>query len=93
MAFTEKQDYQTEVTAPYSVIRVRRADIVLKDGEEVGRTYHRHQIVPCSIDESDNMVNTDISKEAAQVQAICNAVFTTDVKNTYRDHLIANKPK
>ncbi len=93
MAFTERQDYQTEVTAPYSVIRVRRADIILKDGEEVGRSYHRHQIVPCAIDGSDNMVNTDISKEPAQVQSICNAVFTTDVKNKYREQLIANKIK
>ena len=92
MAFTERQDYQTEVTAPYSVIRVRRADIVLKDGEEVGRTYHRHQIVPCSIDDSDNMVDTDISKEPEQVQAICNAVFTTTVKDNYKSHLIASKP-
>ena len=92
MAFTEKQDYQTEVTAPYSVIRVRRADIVLKDGEEVGRTYHRHQIVPCSIDDSDNIVDTDISKEPEQVKAICNAVFTTTVKDNYKTHLIASKP-
>ncbi len=92
MAFTEKQDYQTEVTAPYSVIRVRRADIILKDGEEVGRTYHRHQIVPCSIDDSNNMVDTDISKEPEQVKAICNAVFTTTVKDNYKAHLIASKP-
>ena len=92
MAFTEKQEYQVEVTEPWQIVRVRRADLVLKDGKEVGRSYHRHMLAPCDINYStDAMVETDISKEPDKVKAVCNAVWTTDVKNAYRDHLIAGK--
>ena len=92
MALTEKSEYQVEVTEPWQVVRVRRADIILKDGKEVGRGYHRHMLAPCDINyTTDAMVETDISKEPDKVKAVCNAVWTTDVKNAYRDNLIACK--
>ena len=46
MAFTEEQEYKLEIIPPYNTIQVRRADIVKKDGVEVGRTYHRSIVVP-----------------------------------------------
>ena len=46
MALTEKQEYKVEVIPPYSILQVRRADIILKDGEEVARSYHRHVVSP-----------------------------------------------
>ena len=45
MAFTEQQEYKLEIL-PNKVIQVRRSDIVLKDGEVVGTTYHRHCVCP-----------------------------------------------
>ena len=45
MAFSEKQAYKIEVNEDLS-IGVRRADIVLKDDVEVGRTYHRSLFQP-----------------------------------------------
>ena len=45
MAFTEQQQYKIEVNEDLS-IGVRRADIVLKDDVEVGRTYHRAVFQP-----------------------------------------------
>jgi len=77
MAFTEKQQYKVEVIPPYSILQVRRADIVLKDGVEVGRTYHRHVRVP----------GDDVSSDAAEVQAIAGALWTNEVIQTYQDSL------
>ena len=36
MAFTERQEYKLEIIPPYNIIQCRRADIVEKDGVEVG---------------------------------------------------------
>ena len=40
---------------------------------------------------SDNLVDTDLSAEPAEVSAICNAVWTTDVKAAWKAKLIADK--
>ena len=44
------------------------------------------------LDDSDNLVETDISGQPAEVQAICNAVWTDDVKAALKTKLIAEKP-
>ena len=92
MALTERfENDKIEVVGTYKAVQVRRAEIIEKDGVEVARSFHRHALTCGSIDESDNFVDTDISGEDADVQAICNAVWTTDVKNSYKAFLIANK--
>lgn len=64
MAFTEKQSYKIEVNEDLS-IGVRRADIVLKDDVEVGRTYHRSVFQP----------GDDVSGEVQGVQDVAAAVW------------------
>jgi len=91
MAFTEKQEYKVEVIPPFNHVQVRRADIVLKDNKEVGRTFWREALVCGSLDGSDNLVDTDVSSKAQVVKDVCSAVWTTDVKNAYKAELIANK--
>ena len=73
-------------------IQVRTASIIKEDGVELTRTFHRKVIVPGTLDSSNNLVDTDISGEDADVQAICNAAWTTQVKADYKAFLIANKP-
>ena len=73
-------------------IQVRKATIIKEDGTELTRTFHRHVVVPGTLDASDNLVATNISGEDADVQAICNAAWTTQVKADYKAFLIANKP-
>ena len=73
-------------------IQVRKATIIKKDGVELTRTFHRKVLVPGELDASDNLVDTDISGEDADVQAIANAAWTTQVKADYKAFLIANKP-
>ena len=60
---------------------------------EITRTFHRKVLTPGTLDASDNLVDTDISGEDADVQAIANAAWTTQVKADYKAFLIANKPK
>ena len=73
-------------------IQVRTASIIKEDGKELTRTFHRKAIVPGKLDASDNLVDTDISGEDADVQAIANAAWTTQVKADFKAALIANKP-
>ena len=91
MALTETQENdKIEVVNKWN-IQVRTATIIKKDGKELTRSFHRKVVVPGTLDASDNLVDTDISGEDADVQAICNAAWTTQVKADYKAFLIANK--
>ena len=92
MALTETQENdKIEVVNKWD-IGVRKATIIKKDGVELTRTFHRHVLQPGELDASDNLVDTDISGEDADVQAICNTAWTTQVKADFKAFLIANKP-
>jgi len=92
MALTETQENdKIEVVNKWN-IQVRNATIIKKDGVELTRTFHRKVLQPGTLDASDNLVDTDISGEDSDVQAICNAAWTTQVKADYKAFLIANKP-
>ena len=91
MALTEtNENDKIEVVNKWNV-QVRNATIIKKDGKEITRSFHRHVLQPGTLDASDNLVDTDISGEDADVQAICNAAWTTQVKADFKAHLIANK--
>jgi len=72
-------------------IQVRTATIIKEDDKELSRSFHRHVLQPGTLDESDNLVDTDISSEDADVQAICNAAWTSQVKTDFTAFLVANK--
>ena len=77
MALTEKQEYKVEVIPPYSILQVRRAEIILKDGEEVARSYHRHVLNP----------GQDVSGEAPVVQQVANGVWTPEACALYQEEV------
>ena len=92
MALTETQENdKIEVVNKWN-IQVRTATVIKKDGVELTRSFHRKVLTPGTLDASDNLVDTNISGEDADVQAICNAAWTTQVKADYKAFLIANKP-
>ena len=43
------------------------------------------------LDASDNLVDTDLSAQPAEVSAICTAAWTTAVKDAWKAKLIADK--
>ena len=53
----------------------------------------RYVLQAGTLDASDNLVDTDLSGEPAEVSAICNAVWTTDVKAGLKAKLRADKEK
>ena len=93
MALTESIEYdKIEVVGSYKAVQVRKATVIKKDGEELTRSYHRYVLQCGTLDASDNLVDTDLSGEPAEVSAICNAVWTTDIKAAWKAKLIADKP-
>ena len=93
MALTESIEYdKIEVVGSYKAVQVRKATVIKKDGEELTRSYHRYVLQCGDLDASDNLVDTDLSAEPAEVSAICNAVWTTDIKTAWKTKLIADKP-
>ena len=82
MAFTERQEYKLEIIPPYSIIQCRRADIIEKDGVEVGRTYHRHVRFP----------GDDVSEDCAELQAVAGVLWTQEVIDAYQASIADNQP-
>ena len=93
MALAESIEYdKIEIVTPYKHVQVRKATVIKKDDVELTRAFERYVLNAGTLDGNDALVDTDISSEPAEVQAICNAVWTTDVKAAWKAKLIADKP-
>ena len=73
---------QIEIVGDYKSVQVRQATVVTDDGVELSRSFHRH-VLSC---------DADISGEDAEVQAVCNAVWTDEVKAAYQAYLDSQTP-
>ena len=92
MALTETTEYdKIEIVGTYKLVQVRKALVIKKDGTELTRSFERYVLQAGTLDASDNLVDTDISGQPEEIQAVCNAVWTTDIKTAYKNYLIANK--
>ena len=67
---------QIEIVGDYKSIQVRKATVVTDDGTELSRSFHRHTL----------SCDADISGEDAEVKAVCNAVWTDEVKAAYEEY-------
>ena len=78
MALTESTEYdKIEVIGQYKHVQVRKATVIKKDDKELTRSFERYVLSPD--------VNT--VDEPTEVQNICNAVWTSDVKAAWKKHL------
>ena len=92
MALTESIEYdKIEVVGEYNIVQVRKKNIVKKDGVQIASNFEIYVLDCGDLDASDNLVDTDLSAEPTKVSAICNAVWTTDVKAAWKAKLIADK--
>jgi hypothetical protein len=99
MALTETIEYdKIEVVGMYATVQVRKKHVVKKDGVQIASSFSRYTLSCGSIDESNNFVDNPLDKELDgvttipdNVKAVCNSVWTTDIKNAYKAHLIAVK--
>ena len=77
MALTESIEYdKIEVVGQYKAVQVRKATVIKKDGTELTRSFERYVLHP----------DSDISAEPAEVTAICNAVWTDEVKKAWKTY-------
>jgi len=78
MAITKETiEDKIEIVGDYKSVQVRTATVIKEDGVELNRSFHRHTL--SCLD--------DISEQSAEVQAICNAVWTDELKAAYQEHL------
>ena len=75
---TTKED-KIEVVGDFKHVQVRTATIIERDVTEISRNYRRHVLAP----------NADITGQSSEVQAICNAVWTQEIKDAYAAPLAA----
>ena len=90
---TKVDEYdKIEVVSSWN-IQVRKATKIMEEGSdgsltELSRAFHRHVLQPfiSSVDADGDWTHaaTDISGEAASVQAIATAAWTDAVKNAYK---------
>ena len=93
MALTESIEYdKIEVVGIYKAVQVRKATVIKKNGTELTRSFERYVLEAGTLDDSDNLVDTDLSAQPGEVSAICNAAWTDDVKAAWKAKLIADKP-
>ena len=99
MALEEVIEYdKIEVVGQYKAVHIRKATVVKKDGTELAKSFNRFVLHPGTLDDSDNLVDNPLTKEpdgttniVDEVKAVCNAVWTTSVKNAWKAKLIADK--
>ena len=85
MALSESIEYdKIEVVGQYKAVQVRKATVIKKDGTELTRAYERYVLHP----------DTDLSQrsEPNEVVAICNAVWTQEVKDAWKAYLKSSSP-
>ena len=88
MAITKETEIaKIEVVGEYKAVQVATDTVIKEDGTELSRGRHRHVLSAGTIDADEAWVDTDISGESAEVQAICNAAWTNTVKTAYHNSL------
>ena len=101
MALSESIEYdKIEVVGQYKHVQVRKATVIKKDDKELTRSFERFVLDPGTLDASDNLVDNPLTKEpdgttdiSDEIKAICNAVWTSTVKDAWKAKLIADKPR
>ena len=75
MALTETTEYdKIEVVTEYKNVQVRESTVIKKDGTELTRSFRRYVLNP----------DADVSKEPAEVKAVCDAVWTDTIKDAWK---------
>ena len=75
MALSESIEYdKIEIVSQYKNVQVRKATVIKKDGVELTRSFERYVLDP----------DSDISGQPTEVQNICNAVWTSQIKDAWK---------
>ena len=86
MALSESIEYdKIEIVGQHKHVQVRKATVIKKDGVELTRSFHRYVLTP----------DIDLSKrsEPNEVVAVCNAVWTQEVKEAWTAFQASSSPE
>jgi hypothetical protein len=64
------------------IVLYREATRIMEDGNQISQTYHRTSLTP----------GQDLTGQPANVVAICNAAWTTEVIDAYNAQVAAQTP-
>ena len=85
MALSESIEYdKIEIVGIHKHVQVRKASVITKDGVELTRSFERYVLTP----------DMDLSQrsEPNEVVAICNAVWTQEVKDAWKAFQESSSP-
>jgi len=83
MALAESIEYdKIEVVGQYKAVQVRKATVITKDDKELTRSFERYVLNP----------DSDISGQPAEVSAVCNAVWTDAIKESWKTFQASQSP-
>ena len=85
MALSESIEYdKVEIVTPYKHVQVRKATVIEKDGKELTRSFERYVLTP----------DMDLSQrsEPNEITAICNAVWTQEIKDAWKAYQESSSP-
>ena len=86
MALSESIEYdKIEIIGQHKHVQVRKATVIKKDGVELTRSFHRYVLTP----------DMDLSErsEPNEVVAVCNAVWTQEVKDAWTAFQASSSPE
>ena len=87
----ELNQIEQELQHFIKIIDKTNFDDLLSKNIEISSRVEKLKNLINKLDSSNNLVDTDISGETTEVQAICNTVWITSVKNAWKAKLIADK--
>ena len=79
--FTETKTIDQITVTENGIVLYREATRILKDGNEIAKTYHRTSLTP----------GQDLTGQPANVTAICNAAWTQAVITAYQAQVAAQR--
>ena len=81
MLFTETKTVDQITVTENGIVLYREATRILKDGNEIAKTYHRSSLTPAQ----------DLTGQPANVVAICNVAWTDEVIAAYQAQIAAQR--
>lgn len=83
MSLTKTTSVDQITVTENGIVLYREATRIMEDGNEISKTYHRSSLVP----------EQDLTGVPDNVVAICNTVWTDEVKTAYRAMVEAQQAK
>jgi len=83
MSLSETKVIDQITVTENGTVLYREATRILKDGEQIAQTFHRTSLTP----------GQDLTGQPANVVAICNAAWTTEVIAAYQSQMAAQQER